>query len=114
MSMKSVSFSPASFREKGRSTAMRKEVTATPLGVYFNSGSVASRPIRITLFSISQPSHSSQHHANVSTSQGHPSPTPGVGTRTSLLRVRPDDNVPQNSIGDLEDAAQFRLRPWLA
>ena len=27
---------------------MRNEVTATPLGVYFSSGSVASRPIRIT------------------------------------------------------------------
>src|SRR2546421_562760 len=125
MSMKSVSFSPAAFGDMRRSTAMRKEVTATPLGVYFSSGSVASRPIRITLFSISSPFHSSHTTpALIPNRVGPLHPTlrltrsPSVRftplSREGLLLVRSDNQMSQNPFGDAQDAAQLGLRLRLA
>src|SRR5205085_677431 len=122
MSMKSVSFSPAAFGVMRRSTAMRKEVTATPLGVYFNSGSVASRPIRITLFSICSPFHSSFTKPVVELldagclpfgSHLKPAPPYPLG-RDGSLHVGSDDEVAQDRVGNAQDAAEFGLRRRLS
>src|SRR2546423_14705992 len=52
MSIQSVSRSPWALGAARRSTAIEKDVTGIPLGVYRNSGSLPSRPIRTTRFSI--------------------------------------------------------------
>src|SRR3989442_479119 len=52
MSIQSVSASPWAFGATGRCTAMEKELTGMPLGVYLSSGSLPIRPIKTTRFSI--------------------------------------------------------------